>query len=144
MNYTLSNVVDSIAGVLSHFGYEIYDSSMQQEVETPCFFISMMPSSSEMEIDSITRNELALDVVFLQRPNIEEAMENVYEIIEYLDENLDTFAYTDGTLLHTYERQYHMEKMDLHYQFKIKVRCRIDREVNLMQTLEGLNYEIKR
>ena len=74
-------------------------------------------------------------------------MEDVYEVIEYLDEHLDTFEYSDGTdsgYLHTYERRYHMEGMDLHYQFHIKVRCLIDREVNLMQTLEEINYEIKR
>lgn len=147
MIYKLSNVIDSIAGVLTHFGYPIYASQTQQGVDTPCFFISLMPSNSRGEVYDRYFNSLSLDIVFIQEPNITNATDQIYEVIDYLDENLEMFTYTadeESCLLHTYDRNFHLEDMILHYQITIKTRTYVDVEEPLLLYLEGITYEIKR
>jgi hypothetical protein len=46
-------------------------------------------------------------------------------------------------VIHTYERNSHMEDMDLHYQVTIKARGHIEVAETLMEELEAINYEIK-
>ena len=147
MKYIVENIIDAVAGVLAHFDYPVYSSPMQQEVETPCFFISLMPSTSDKLIDNRFSNDLALDIVFIQQPNITNAMDGVFPVIEYLDHNLDTFSYTDGTntgVIHTYDRSYHMEDKDLHYQVHVKTRTLIETDPTKILIIEEINDEIKR
>ena len=146
MKYTIENIIDAIAGVLSYFELPIYSSPQQQGVTTPCFFISLMPSNSDKLIDNRYTNDLALDIVYLQQPNIVNAMDNVYPVIEYLDHNLDSFVYSDGTnegVLHTYERSYSMEDGDLHYRLHVKTRTLIETDPTKILIIEEINNEIK-
>jgi hypothetical protein len=106
-----------------------------------------MPSTSDKLIDNRFSNDLALDIVFLQQPNITNAMDGVFPVIEYLDHNLDTFSYTDGTntgVIHTYDRSYHMEDKDLHYQVHVKTRTLIETDPTKILIIEEINDEIKR
>ena len=150
MTYSIDAILDGLAGVLAGSGYSnIYISNRQQGVNTPCFFISLMPSSSEDAVDGRVYNDLAVDIVFLQDNNIINAMDNVYTVLGYLDEHLITIPYTDSENadpipLHTYDREYHMEEMDLHYQLHFKNRMHIAKTSILMASLEELTYEIKR
>ena len=150
MNYSVEAILEGLAGVLAESGYEnIYISNRQQGVQTPCFFISLMPSTSEDEVDGRYFNDLGLDIVFLQDTNEINMMDNVYSVLAYLDENLATIPYKDSEdadpiPLHTYNREYHMEDMDLHYQLHFKNRMHIAKTSVLMASLEELTYEIKR
>lgn len=147
MTYTVSNIINSIAGALAPLDYPVYASQTQQGITTPCFFISLMPSDSKSEVGGRYLNELNLDVVFLQEPNIANATDGIYAVLDYLNENLEMFEYSDGTntgYLHTYDRRHHLEVMDLHYQFSIKTRTYIDAVAQKMLKLEGITYEIKR
>lgn len=147
MTYTVSNIINSIAGVLLPLDYPVYAGQTQQGVTTPCFFISLMPSTSKSEVGGRYFNELNLDIVFLQEPNIANATDGIYAVLDFLNENLEMFEYSDGTntgYLHTYDRSHHLEVMDLHYQLSIKTRTYIDAVAQKMLKLEGITYEIKR
>ena len=145
MIFKISNLVNSIAGALTV--YTVYFYQTQQGVETPCFFISLMPSDIKGEASARYFNSISLDIVFLQDPNIPNATDKIYEIVDYLNEKLDMFEYSDGNescKLHAFNREYHLETMDLHYQITVKVRTYIDVEEITLRRLEDLTYEIKR
>ena len=149
MNYSIGDVIKSIARII-HSGfpdYKIYVSAVPQGVDTPCFFISFMPSSSKSQVDERIYSELGLDIVFLMKPNEINATSIAYSIIEYLDENLEMIPYYEEGeqtgVMHSYDRNSHFEDMDLHYQATIKARGHIEDTGPLMEELEAINYEIK-
>ena len=146
MTYTLKLLVESIAGALVPLGYPVYASAVQQEVTTPCFFISLMPSTSAGQIDKRYMNDVYFDIVFLQRPDIPNATDDIFTVVDYLNNNLETITYTDGTetgVIHSYDREYHVEDMDLHYHVRFSLRGHIDVSDVKILTLEDLIYEIK-
>ena len=145
MEYSISALLQGLASVLSELEYDIYISNRQQGVKTPCFFISMMPSSSRKELGRTYFNELALDVVFLQDPNIIDAMDGIYTVIQFMDENLELIPYDDGEeegCVHTYDRSYQIQDKDLHYHLTFKNRVYLASNDPLMASLE-VDYEIK-
>ena len=152
MIYTINNVIGSVATLLnSGFpDYNVYASAVPQGVTTPCFFISFMPSSSRSQVDARYYNELNLDIVFLMEPNEINVTETVMGVVEYLDEHLEIFPYYEdfeddpSGVMHSYDRNWHLEDMDLHYQLTIKSRGHFEVTETLMQKLEDISYEIKR
>ena len=149
MTYDINAILEGIATVLYNSGYEdIYISNQQQNVKTPCFFISMMPGSIRDEVDGRYIDDMGFDVTFLQNPNVVNSTDAIYEVLAYLNEHLDYIPYTDDAEvdpipMHTYERNYNIQDMDLHYTFHIKNHIRISTTYNYMLTMEG-KYEIKR
>lgn len=146
MEYNISTLLDGLAEALSPLGYDVYISNRQQGVTTPCFFISMMPSSSRKELGRTYFQELALDVVFLQDPNIINATDGIFEVIQFMDENLELVPYkpseNEATVVHTYDRNYQLQEFDLHYHLTFKNRVYIADNDPLMNSLE-VSYEIK-
>lgn len=147
MTYTMQMVVEAIAAALEPLKYPVYASAIQQAVELPCFFIALMPSTSASEIDDRNMTTIGLDIVFLQRPDIPNATDQIFAVVDHLNANLEFITLTDSdeetALIHTYNRRYHLEEMDLHYQLDVKLRGSIPRDENYLKTLEELNYEIK-
>lgn len=150
MIFTLEHVVNSLAGVLKagYPEYPIYDSPTQQGADFPCFFIFFMPSTIEGEIGDYFYRDLGIDIVFVQERNIPNANAQLHAIADFLDTALDPFPYSDGggetAYIHTYERQWQSEDQELHYQFHIKQRVSVPRNMNFMQTLEEEHVNIKK
>lgn len=145
MEYSIMTLLEGLSKVLSPLGYDIYISNRQQGVKTPCFFISLMPSTSQKQLGRTYFQQLALDIVFLQDPNIVNATDGIYSVIQFMDENLELIPYIDGEeegLVHTYDRSYQLQEMDLHYHLTFKNRVYIDESSPLMKSLE-VEYEIK-
>lgn len=145
MEYNIATLLEGLAQVLSTLGYDIYISNRQQGVKTPCFFISLMPSTSQKQLGRSYFQQLALDVVFLQDPNIVNATDGIYSVIQFMDENLELIPYVDGEdegVVHTYDRSYQLQEMDLHYHLTFKNRVYIEESNPLMKSLE-VEYEIK-
>ena len=145
MEYNIATLLEGLAQVLSTLGYDIYISNRQQGVKTPCFFISLMPSTSQKQLGRSYFQQLALDVVFLQDPNIVNATDGIYSVIQFMDENLELIPYVDGEdegVVHTYDRSYQLQEMDLHYHLTFKNRVYIEEDNPLMKSLE-VEYEIK-
>ena len=145
MEYNITTLLEGLAQVLSTLGYDIYISNRQQGVKTPCFFISLMPSTSQKQLGRSYFQQLALDVVFLQDPNIVNATDGIYSVIQFMDENLELIPYVDGedeSVVHTYDRSYQLQEMDLHYHLTFKNRVYIEEDNPLMKSLE-VEYEIK-
>lgn len=145
MEYNIATLLEGLSEVLSPLGYDIYISNRQQGVKTPCFFISLMPSTSQKQLGRSYFQQLSLDIVFLQDPNIINATDGIYAVIQFMDENLELIPYVDGAeegLVHTYDRSYQLQEMDLHYHLTFKNRVYIDESSPLMKSLE-VEYEIK-
>ena len=150
MTYSLIYVLNSIAHILStQYDIPIYISAVPQGVVTPCFFISPMPMTSRSQIDSRIYNEVSLDIVYMMEPNAINVTTSAYEVIDFLNENLETFDYyeedeDDPTgVMHTYDRSVSFQDMDMHYNCTIKVRTYIDVEEVILRRLEDLTYVIK-
>ena len=145
MEYNIATLLEGLAQVLSTLGYDIYISNRQQGVKTPCFFISLMPSTSQKQLGRSYFQQLALDVVFLQDPNIVNATDGIYSVIQFMDENLELIPYVDGEdegVVHIYDRSYQLQEMDLHYHLTFKNRVYIEEDNPLMKSL-AVEYEIK-
>ncbi|HBI63019.1 MAG TPA: hypothetical protein DDY31_17745 [Lachnospiraceae bacterium] len=149
MIFTLENILDSLADVLNkgYPEYPVYTSPNQQGTEFPCFFIFFMPSQIDGQIDERFLRDLGIDIVFVQQRNIENGNAEILRIAGYLDEALELFPYADGSgekaFIHTSERQWKNEDMELHYQFHIKQRVAIPRNVNLMEEMEENSAYVK-
>lgn len=149
MIFTLDHVLNSIAGVLTeqYPEYPVYLSPNQQGTAAPCFFIFFMPSSIESQIDERFYRDLGIDIIFLQERNIINGNTELQTIANFLDENLETIPYTDGSAepvpIRTFERQWQNEDMELHYQFHIRQRVSIPRTPDYMESMEETNAKIK-
>lgn len=144
--YNIMNLLEGLAEVLSQQGYDIYISNRQQGVTTPCFFITMMSDDFAVEMGRMSMDTLRLDIVFLQDPNIVNAMEGVYNVLQFLNENLETIPYTDNeetTLVRTYERSSQIHELDLHYHITFKNRIYLAEDTTKMKTLEDIDVKIK-
>lgn len=149
MNFTVENVLQSISSfLLSQFpDYPVYASQAPAVVELPCFFLSLMPSSVEKEIDARFLREISVDIVFLQERNILNRTALIMAVVESLDYNLDFLTYADGSgqtvPLVCLDRNWQMEDGDLHYQITLKQRVARPATPILMQTMEANNVTEK-
>ena len=126
MTFTIPNIINGIGSLLEekYPQYPVHDSPNRQGSSFPCFFIFLMPSTSEDEVGSRYLRDLGIDIVFVQERNVVDQNAQIYEIAEFLDESLDMLLYSDGSgqtaLIHTFERQWQIEDQELHYQFHIR------------------------
>lgn len=148
MIFTIPNLINSLAGVLKkgYPTYKVYTGPNQQGTEYPCFFIFLMPSTIDDQVDERFYRDLGIDIVFVQQRNVVNGNAQLQEVQEYLDVNLALFDYSDGTgtvPIHTYEREASTEDQELHYKFHIRQRVYIPRTPNPMNVLEENNARIK-
>lgn len=148
MIFTIPNLIDSLAGVLKKIypTYRVYTGPNQQGTEYPCFFIFLMPSTIDDQVDERFYRDLGIDIVFVQQRNVVNGNAQLQEVQENLDANLALFDYSDGAgtiPLHTYEREASTEDQELHYKFHIRQRVYIPRTPNPMRVLEENNVNIE-
>ena len=145
MNYSIRKLITGVAQRLSGLSLPIYIAPTQQKADVPCFFICLMPGDFKTELSKMATANVNLDIVYLQSPNIQNAMNGIYNVIDYLDSNLETINYIDGeesTLLSVFDRKHHLEEMDLHYQISLHVRVSLSEIQTFMKELE-VDYEVK-
>lgn len=149
MIFTIGNLINSLAGVLKseYPDYPVYDSANQQGTAYPCFFIFLMPSTVEDQIDERYYRDIGIDIVFVQQRNIANGMREIQEVQDFLDFSLEMFPYSDGSgeqaFIHTFERSASTEDQELHYKLHIKQRVSMPRKTNQMNLLEDTNVGIK-
>lgn len=142
MIFTQENMINSLAAVLNkkYPEYPVYDSPNQQGTDFPCFFIFFMPSQIDSQIDGRFMSDLGIDIVFVQQRNIPSGNTEIHAIAGFLDEALETFPYMDESgetsFIRTYERQWKIEDMELHYQFHIRHRVVLPKNIILMEEME--------
>ncbi len=148
MIFTLGNLVNSLAALLTarYPEYPVYDSPNQQGTKFPCFFIFFMQSTIDDEVGSRFIRDLGIDIVFVQKRNMINGNTQIYEMVEYLDEALEAFPYSDGggetAPVRTFERQWQSEDQELHYQFHVRQRVKLPEHRYLMEELEENNVKI--
>ena len=150
MTFTIENIIQSIAEQLkTSYPYcPVYASPNQQGTEYPCFFVFVVPTSGiSDQLSGRSKRDIELDVVYVQERNSADANMELYGVAEMLDELLDMVSYKeDGAEtvpLHTHDRTYDIEDMELHYHLRIVQRVALNRVEIPMQILESENVEIK-
>ena len=149
MTFTIENIIQSIAEQLkTAYPYcPVYASPNQQGTEYPCFFVFVVPTSGiSDQLSGRAKRDIELDVVYVQERNSADASMELYGVAEMLDELLDMVSYKDGSEtvpLHTHDRTYDIEDMELHYHLRIVQRVALNRVEIPMQILESENVEIK-
>lgn len=149
MIFTLSDVINSLAGVLKaeYPDYPVYDSPNQQGTEFPCFFIFFMPSEITGQIGGRYLRDLGVDIVFVQQRNLVNGNTEIHNIADYLDQSLGLIPYFDdsGTsaFIRTFERQWQNEDEELHYKFHIRERVYIQNPEMPMEVLEEDHAYVK-
>ena len=152
MIYSIQHMVESIATMLTgQFpSISVYASPNQQGTDFPCFFVFLMPSETNDQIDRIEKRDLNFDVVYVQERNIPNAFEDIHGVADALDELFDMVQYSDFedtpavfVPLHTHDKKYSIEDQELHYKFRVIARVNIQQNETLMQTMEENNVEIK-
>lgn len=168
MNFTLENVLNSLAAVLKkkYPQHPVYFSPNQQGTDFPCFFIFYMPSTIEGQIGKRFIRDLGIDIVFVQQRNIINGNAEILAIAGYLDEVLELFPYSDKwdenegggagegsrmgetesrddvVWIRSFERQWKSEDEELHYQFHIRQHVAVPEDTVLMEKVEG-NFYVK-
>lgn len=149
MTFTIENIIQSIAEQLkTAYPYcPVYASPNQQGTEYPCFFVFVVPTSGiSDQLSGRSKRDIELDVVYVQERNSADANMELYGVAEMLDGLLDTVSYKGGSEtvpLHTHDRTYDIEGMELHYHLRIVQRVALNRVEIPMQILESENVEIK-
>ncbi len=149
MTFTIENIIQSIAEQLkTAYPYcPVYASPNQQGTEYPCFFVFVVPTSGiSDQLSGRAKRDIELDVVYVQERNSADANMELYGVAEMLDELLDMVSYKGGSEtvpLHTHDRTYDIEDMELHYHLRIVQRVALNRVEIPMQILESENVEIK-
>ena len=84
MIFSLSNIIDSLAGVLRerYPDYPVYDSPNQQGTKPPCFFIFFMPSEINGQVGGRYLRDLGVDIVFVQQRNIVNGNAEIHKIAD--------------------------------------------------------------
>ena len=149
MTFTIENIIQSIAEQLkTAYPYcPVYASPNQQGTEYPCFFVFVVPTSGiSDQLSGRSKRDIELDVVYVQERNSADANMELYGVAEMLDELLDMVSYKGGSEtvpLHTHDRTYDIEDMELHYHLRIVQRVALNRVEIPMQILESENVEIQ-
>lgn len=149
MNFTLENIINSLAGVLTaqYSDYPVYQSPNQQGTKFPCFFIFFTPSGVEGEVGGRFVRNLGVDIVFVQQRNRVDRNAEIHAIAGFLDESLERFKYSDESgetaLIRTFEREWQTEDDELHYQFHIRQRVSLPRTIHPMKRMEENNASVK-
>lgn len=149
MTFTIENIIQSIAEQLkTAYPYcPVYASPNQQGTEYPCFFVFVVPTSGiSDQLSGRAKRDIEIDVVYVQERNSADANMELYGVAEMLDELLDMVSYKGGSEtvpLHTHDRTYDIEDMELHYHLRIVQRVALNRVEIPMQILESENVEIK-
>jgi len=148
MTLTLSALFDSIAAVLtSHFSVPVYASPTQQATVYPCFFLTLMPSSTTPQVYDAMMREINIDVTYIQQRNVPNGNAELRDVVDFLDENLALIPYTDEDgetgYIHCLTRDYSIEDQEMHYKIRVKQRLISERDETLMQTLESENIDVE-
>lgn len=150
MTFTIENIIQSIAERLktAYPHCPVYASPNQQGTEYPCFFVFVVSTSGiSDQLSGRSKRDIELDVVYVQERNSADANMELYGVAEMLDELLDMVSYKeDGSEtvpLHTHDRTYDIEDMELHYHLRVTQRVALNREEIPMQVLEETDVEIK-
>lgn len=149
MKFTLDALVKSIAAVIKT-GYpsmKVYGSANQQGTIFPCFFVLETPSYLYPEMNDRNRRQIGLDIVYVQQRNIVNALSDVRGVVDYLDEHLETFPYTDPDgntcTLRGFAHEWSYEDQELHYKLTVKALVGRTRTEVPMLVMEEENAEIK-
>ena len=153
MIYTYENIINSIADQLAAIfpatgggcRYPIRRSP-SEDTAYPCVYIFLMLPEMHDELSGVQKRTTSLDIIFVQQRNAPDQYGAIMAVLEALDAGFDMLTYTDGKStwpLHVLDRNASIEDQELHYHITLQQRVSLPVAVDLMQTMEEANVEIK-
>lgn len=149
MNLTVSTISKSLADYLAPIlpGVAMHEDPNQQGSQPPCMFLQVRYGRLIKETSGYWVRMLGLDLVYLLDYNLPDLQQLYQQAGEALDLALETFPYSDGgagaepVLLRTYDREWNIDRNELHYKFELRERVTLPKPEEVkMQTLEINQY----
>ena len=144
MNLTVSTISKSLADYLAPIfpGAAMYEDPNQQGSQPPCWFLQTRYNRLKLETGGYWLRTLGIDLVYLLDYNLPNLQQLYQQAGEALDLALETFPYSDGgagaepVLLRTYDREWNVDRNELHYKFELRERVNIPEQFVKMQTMD--------
>lgn len=148
MNLTVSTISKSLADYLADYlapvlpGVAMYEDPNQQGSQPPCMFLQTRYNRLSKEAGGYWLRTLGIDLVYLLDYNLPNLQQLYQQAGEALDLALETFPYSDGgagaepVLLRTYDREWKVDRNELHYKFELRERVNIPEQFVKMQTMD--------
>ena len=143
MNLTVSTISKSLADYLAPIlpGVAMYEDPNQQGSQPPCMFLQTRYNRLKIEMGGYWLRILGLDLAFLLDYNLTDLQQRYQAAAEALDLVMETFPYSDGSgegqaLLRTYDREWKVDRNELHYKFELRERVNIPEQFVKMQTMD--------
>lgn len=126
MTFSTKTLAKSLAAHLAPLmsGVTFYEDPTQQLVDLPAMYLQVRSSKIGLRLNDRYLRVLALDLVYLEDFNLPDLQEKYNAAAEILDENMETFIYSDGTdsaLIRAHERNAKIDLDACHYMFEIRV-----------------------
>ena len=147
MTFSLQNTAQSLADYLApHFpGVSFYEDPNQQGGRPPMMFLQQRYARIALTPSGRYLRTVGLDLTYLadcNRPDLQRVYQQAAEV---LDENLETFPYSDGEntgLVRTYDRDWRIDLDALHYKFELRVFVVPEDTGTPMEDIEKLKIRI--
>lgn len=148
MNLTVSTISKSLADYLADYlapilpSVAMYEDPNQQGSQPPCMFLQVRYNRLIKEAGGYWLRTLGIDLVYLLDYNLPNLQQLYQQAGEALDLALETFPYSDGeagaepVLLRTYDREWNVDRNELHYKFELRERVNIPEQFVKMQTMD--------
>lgn len=120
---TIEDIINGIAEKLEEiFGFPIYIEEVEQDMEEPCFFITLLSGSSEKGLSNTYTESLLFDVHYLNDLQSRDKNLDILQVEQKLLREIEYIPLEEGRLLQL--RTKRTEKINdiLHFFFDIDLR----------------------
>ena len=102
--------------------YTIYLDSVEQNLQTPCFFIQPIDSADVNMIDNRKHRDYSFTVDYIPEDDTGYRTQFV-EVTSKLFDSFDSLVLNDGTIVYTFDRSINVTDDILHFIIRFKFDC---------------------
>lgn len=131
----LNEIIKGISMTLSStFGFEIFANRVEQGLQAPCFFISVLKPEASPLLGRRSMRRYALDIQYF--PTETRKNDEMYQVADRLMESLEFIRLPEGDLLHGTQISYEVVDGVLHFFVTYNLSMYRPTESTYMETLE--------
>ena len=153
--FILDTLNMSIADFIGKYfpGIDVYTNPMQQDYDSPCFYINYIGDQDNKEqIDDTSTQNLNLEITYEEPHNIPNLFDKYREVAQTINDNIEhnlTYNLRDpdniNTIikeipLHVHDKRMACDLNAMHYKFKLSLRLRAIKEE--VDKIEKIKWEI--
>lgn len=147
MTFSISLVAESLAAYLAPLfpGVIFYEDPNQQDSQVPCMFLQQRDAEISKQPASRYLRTIQLEITYLEDYNLPNLQQLYLAAAEILDENLETFPFSDGTtiaLIRTYDRDWRVDEDGLHYQFAMQLFVTPEKVETPMESIQSATINL--